>query len=179
MDSLIDCYIEKAPAGTTLDVHEVLDSLLHVKAYASIMKYFRDRIFSQGRSAASLLESLCPDIRSRIATCGDDVFGPLCQSILCHWIDVVVGAKPIMKYADIIAPLTQWTCSCKRCTQVKNFFKSGTSQTISLERIGVDARKHIEGQVSMYMRTAATSEVNRKCSPQGLIVSPDATNPLR
>ena len=172
IDQLVGTYARRALASTINEAQEVFDNLLHVKAYVPICEFFQWSIFTQSRNAATIIEALCPSIRSHIDRYGVNVLGPLCQQIFIHWINVVLGPTPDPTFADIITPLARWTCTCDGCRQVKKFLKQSATRTITFERIGAPTRRHIEIETWRYMMLAARCQTI-KTSPQGLIVSLD------
>lgn len=169
ISSLVDKYVTTTPAASSSQVLEALDVLVQVRAYDMALKYFKDKVFTQGASAAELLESSITSMRRHIERQGPGVLAHLCQSILLQWNNVVLGEKPSSNITGTVSSITRWTCTCAHCVKAKNFLTREPDRDLRLERIGAPARKHVEQEMNKLTKLGATHEL-LKTSPQGLVV---------
>ena len=64
-----------------------------------------------------------------------------------------------------------WSCSCSWCNSVRTFLLSNPQEQLRLERIGEQAREHLEGNLSRYATSEGTSWKTITTNPRGILVT--------
>lgn len=86
-------------------------------------------------------------------------------------MEYVLGRTPApnVSLSRQLTNLARWICSCHVCKQGRVFFSKSVQGSMTLERIGAPARKHVEGYLATYARSLATWDLVRT-TPQSLSV---------
>jgi hypothetical protein len=99
-------------------------------------------------------------------------FASTVRTIMSAWLEKVFAAMPDpeSRSTAVMAALTRYTCKCEACRSVRTFLTAQSGPVLNLPRIGAVMRRHVEAEINMYAREAATYTTIRG-SPQGLAVS--------
>ena len=102
-----------------------------------------------------------------------DVIAPVFAKTMAVWTDRVLGRLPQMSTtrAAQLQDLARWTrtCSCDPCTRAREVLTQSTERSVRIERIGAQAKKHLESKLRAHAGLLATWTMLRT-TPQGLEV---------
>lgn len=94
------------------------------------------------------------------------------RAIVIAWLERVLGPQPApdASVANQLTSLFKWTCECLPCVDARTFLIKGEEDSMTLDRIGMQPRRHVEGFLGLHAARLA-SWVMLRTKPQSLKVS--------
>lgn len=118
-----------------------------------------------------VLIPLLPELRTW-ADRHDRTMDSSIRAIVIAWLEYVLGIRPVpdSAVATQLTSLPAWSCSCHACVAARTFLIKGEDDTKTLDRIGVNTRRHVEEFLGLHAQRLA-SWATIRTAPQSLKVS--------
>ncbi len=119
------------------------------------------------------LAPLVPDLRALLLKHNQaltlEPFATAFRRIMLYWVQIVMGPRPHNTAAPFMRDLTAWFCGCHGCSRVRTLLVARPAESLHMDRIGAQLRKHLEGYLAQFASRVATFQMI-KTTPQGLTV---------
>ncbi|KAI0796379.1 hypothetical protein BC629DRAFT_291461 [Irpex lacteus] len=94
------------------------------------------------------------------------------RAIVIAWLERVLGPQPAPDplVANQLTSLSAWSCECQPCVDARTFLIKGEEDSTTLDRIGMQPRRHVEGFLGLHAARLA-SWVMLRTKPQSLKIT--------